>query len=71
MAKSTAGGRHRECTRKPKIATMCFFFQQDPKYPVGVVLTLPGKGSVLVRLGVEVQALGRLGIGAHALDRLG
>ena len=36
-------------------------FSGEPKYPVGVVLTLPREGSVLGRLGIGVQALGRLG----------
>ena len=35
------------------------FFQGKPKYPLGVVLTLPGEGSVLGRLGVEVQVLAK------------
>lgn len=37
--------------------TMCFvlFFQCELKYSVGVVLVLPGEGSSLGRLGVEVQ----------------
>lgn len=32
-----------------------FFFQGEPKYSMGVVLVLPGEGSSLGRLGVEVQ----------------
>ena len=50
---------------------MCSFFQDVPKYPVGVTLTLPREGSALGSLGVVVQALGRLGIEVQVLGRLG
>ena len=50
--------RERVC----KTQNHVLLFLGEPKYPVGVVLTLPGEGSVLGRLGVGVQVLGRLGV---------
>ena len=49
----------------------CSLFLWESKHTVGVVLTLPGEGSALGRLGVGVQVLGRLGIGVQVLGRLG
>ena len=49
------GRRQRESTHKPR--NQVFLFPVQPRYPVGVVLILPGEGSVLGRLEIGVQVL--------------
>ena len=57
VARSMAKGRQRRTHAKPK-NHMFLLPARASKYPVGVVLTLPGEGSALGRLGVGVQVLG-------------
>ena len=63
------GGREhtgKEAHTKPE--TMPSFSGREPKYPVGVVLTLSKEGvSALGMLGIRVQVLGMLGIGVQVL----